>query len=280
MSARVQIYSAEPRVRHFGLVVREMLSGLRRSPYIAYRLAMRDIKSTYAKSAFGFLWDLLDPLVLGAVFYFLMRSRVLMPGDIKIPYSVYVIYGLLLYQTFADAALTTTNLVRSQSGLLNQLKLPPEALLLSVFFRVGFMSLFRVAVMVFFSLVTGAFSWLGLPVFLACYGVVIVMGMCWGVLLAPFHAIYNDIGRALGVVLVLLRYASPTLFAFPKTGAWIWLYRLNPIGAVLDNLRLVATTGEHGHGALIAAHLAVFGAIGIVGWFIFHVSIPVLADRS
>mgnify|MGYP003339023247 CR=1 FL=1 len=69
-----------------------------------------------------------------------------------------------------------------------------------------------------------------------------------GIFLAPFHAIYNDVGRALGVVLVLLRYASPTLFAFPKTGAWIWLYRLNPLAAIIDNLRLVATTGEHGHG--------------------------------
>lgn len=276
----VQIYSAEPRVLHPGLVLREMLRGLRRAPYISYRLALRDVRSTYAKSVFGFLWDLLDPLVMGAVFYTLMRSRVLSPGDISIPYSVYVIYGLLLYQCFADAAITTTGLVRNSAALLNQLKLPPEALLLSVFFRILFMSLFRIAVMVFFSVVSGAFSWTGLPMFLLCYVVIIVAGMCWGVFLAPFNAIYNDVGRALGVVLLLLRYASPTLFALPKTGAWIWLYKLNPIAALLDNLRLLATTGAPGHGYLIAAHLAVFLCIGLVGWFIFHVSIPVLAERS
>jgi lipopolysaccharide transport system permease protein len=175
-----------------------------------------------------------------------MRSRVLAPGDISIPYSVYVIYGLLLFQSFADAATTTTGLVRNSAGVLNQLKLPPEALLMSVFFRVGFMSLFRVAVMLFFSLVTGAYSPLGVPLFLLSYGVIILAGMCWGVLLAPFHAIYNDVGRGLGVVLVLLRYASPTLFAFPRTGAWAWLYDLNPIAALLDNLRLLATTGAPG----------------------------------
>lgn len=265
---------------HLGVVLREMLNGVRRSPYIAYRLAMRDIKSSNAKSVFGLIWDLVDPLVLGAVFYFLMRSRVISPGDITIPYSVYIIYGLLLFQCFAEAANTTTGLVRSSAGLLNQLKLPPEALLMSVFFRVGFHSLFRVAVMVIFSLVTGAFSWYGLPLFLVCYPVVIVTGMCWGVFLAPFHAIYNDVGRALGVTLTLLRYASPTLFAFPKTGTWIWLYRLNPIAAMLDNVRLLATTGEPGHFLLIALHLGVFMIIGLVGWFIFHVSIPVLAERS
>ncbi len=280
MSARVQIYSAEPRVLHLGTVLREMVDGVRRSPYIAYRLALRDIKSTYAKSVFGLLWDLIDPLVMGAVFYFLMHSRVLSPGDIAIPYSVYIIYGLLLFQCFSDAAVTTTGLVRNSAGLLNQLKLPPEALLMSVFFRVGFLSLFRVAVMLLFSLVSGAFSWVGLPIFLLCYPVLILAGMCWGVFLAPFHAIYNDVGRALGVVLTLLRYASPTLFAFPMTGAWLWLYKLNPIAALLDNLRVLATTGAPGHTGLVAAHLGGFLVIGLIGWFIFHVAIPVLAERS
>ena len=280
MSTRVHVYSAEPRVLRLGSVLREMLDGLRRSPYIAYRLALRDIKSTYAKSAFGLLWDLIDPLVLGAVFYFLMQSKVLSRGAIAIPYSVFVIYGLLLFQCFADAAITTTGLVRNSAGLLNQLKLPPEALLMSVFFRVGFLSLFRVAVMIIFSFASGAFSLVGLPLFLLCYPVLILAGMCWGVFLAPFNAIYNDVGRALGVFLTLLRYASPTLFAFPMTGAWIWLYRLNPIAALLDNLRLLATTGEPGHALLIVAHLGVFLVVGLLGWFIFHVAIPVLADRS
>lgn len=280
MAAPLQVYSAEPRVLHLGTVLREMINGLLRSRYIGYRLALRDIKATYAKSALGLLWDLIDPLVLGAVFYFLMRSRVLSPGEIAIPYSVYLIFGLLLYQCFSDAAMTTTNLVRSSAGLLNQSKLPPEALLLSVFFRVGFLSLFRVAVMVLFAVVSGAFSWSGLPLFLLCYPVLIAAGMCWGVFLAPFHAIYNDVGRLLGVTLTVLRYASPVLFAFPKTGAWVWLYTLNPVAALLDNLRALATTGEPGHALLIAAHLGIFAMIGLLGWFIFHVAIPVLAERS
>lgn len=280
MASEVHIYSAAPRVLHPAVVLREMFTGLRRSPYIAYRLALRDIKSTYAKSVFGFLWDLVDPLVLGAVFYFLMRSRVVSPGEINIHYSVYVIFGLLLFQCFADAATGTTGLVRNSAGLLNQLKLPPEALLLSVFFRVGFMSLFRVAVMLLFALLSGDFSALGLPLFLLAYPALILAGMCWGVFLAPFHAIYNDVGRALGVLLVLLRYASPTLFAFPHTGAWVWLYRLNPIAAPLDSLRNLATLGTIHHPEIIALHAALFLGIGLLGWFIFHLAIPVLADRS
>jgi ABC-type polysaccharide/polyol phosphate export permease len=247
------------------VVLREMVTGLRRSPYIAYRLALRDIKSTYAKSFFGFFWDLLDPLVLGAVFYFLMRSRVLSPGDISVPYSVYVIYGLLLFQCFADAATTTTGLVRNSAGLLNQLKLPPEALLMSVFFRVGFMSLFRVAVMLLFSLVRAPSPRLGVPLFLAQLIPSSSSRACAGASFSrPSMPSTTTSAAPSAWSSSSLRYASPTLFAFPRTGAWVWLYRLNPIAALLDNLRLLATTGAPGHGPeLIAAHLGVFLVIGL-----------------
>jgi len=279
MAHKPQVYSAASQALHPGIVARTMLRNLAASRYVGYRLALRDIKSSYSRTAFGMFWDLVDPLVLALVFYTMMQARVLNAGDLAMPYSVYVVFGFLLYQTFAEAATQTTGIFKHSGALLNQTKTLPEALLAAIFLRCGFMSLFRVVVMVGFALATGSFSVPGLLGFAVAFPLLIVAGMAIGVFLAPFDAIYSDVGRALSMILVPLRYASPTLFVFPATPAWQWLYTLNPVAPLIDNLRLVATTGTMSHPGLVAAHLGLFCVVGLLGWFVYHVSVPVLAER-
>lgn len=280
MGGYVQIYSAESRVRHFREVVRAMVSGLLRSRYIAYRLALKDIKSEYAKSALGIVWDLLDPLVLGTVFYLLWQAKVFNAGDINMPYSVFVVYGILLYQVFCEATLQSVEVMHHSQNLLTQLKLPPEALILSVLYRVGFGSTFRIAVMLIFSLLTGAFSPIGFIKFLACFPAIILAGAAIGIFLAPFNAIYRDVSRFVRIVLVPLRYVSPVLFLIPKTSVLGGLLLINPLATILPNLRLLATTNTSTDLVLTGIHCGALAVIGLVGWFIFHLSIPVLAERA
>ncbi len=280
MAGFIQIYSAESRALHFSEVVREMIQGLRRSRYIAYRLALKDIKSEYAKSAFGIVWDLLDPLVLGIVFYALWQAKVFNAGEIHMPYAVFVVYGILLYQIFSEATLLSVEVMHRSQNLLTQLKLPPEALILSVIYRVAFSSIFRIAVMVLFSLLGSALSPVGFIKFLLCFPLIILAGVAIGIFLAPFNAIYRDVARFVRVILVPLRYVSPVLFLIPKTSILNILLLFNPLGTILPNLRLLATNNAVADLGLTLAHCGALAIIGLVGWFIFHLSIPVLAERA
>lgn len=234
----------------------------------------------YSRTAFGMLWDFADPLMLSLVFYTMMHARILNIGDLAIPYFVYVIFGSLLYQTFTEAAVNTTSVFRQFGSLLDQTKTTPEALLLSIFFRALFTSAFRIAVMLGAAIVSGSFSLPGSLIFLLLFPGLILAGMSLGVVLAPFNAIYSDVGRALNTILVPLRYVTPTLFVFPSTSAWDWVYCLNPIAAPLDNLRNLSTLGVMYHEGWMLLHASIFLFIGAIGWFIFHVSVPVLAGRS
>lgn len=280
MAGFIQIYSAESRVLHVRGVLREMLSGLLRSRYIAYRLALKDIKSEYAKSAFGIVWDLLDPLVLGIVFLMLFKARVFDAGEIRMPYSVFVVYGILLYQVFSEATLLSVEVMHRSQGLLTQLKLPPEALILSVIYRVAFSSIFRIAVMVLFSLLGGAFSPVGFLKFLLGFPIIILYGVAIGIFLAPFNAIYRDVARFVRVVLVPLRYLSPVLFMIPNTSMLGLVLLVNPLASILSNLRLLATNNMLTDVRLALIHCGALAILGLVGWFIFHLSIPVLAERA
>ena len=136
MTLAVQRYSAESRVRNFRSVLREMAQGMRGSRYIAYRLVRSDIKNSYATSVFGMVWDLIDPLVLASIFYLLMRARIISSEGLGMPPSVFVVYGMMLYQTFSESVLLSVNVMTRSRNLLTHLKLPPEALILSVLFKI------------------------------------------------------------------------------------------------------------------------------------------------
>lgn len=234
------IYAAEPQVKHLGQVLRDMLRGVANSWYLAYRLAIKDVKADYSKSVFGMGWDFVDPLVYGAVFYFLMHGRIIDPGAINMPYVLFVMYGLLLYMSFSEALLSSVRLFERSRGLLNHVKFAPEALIMSGFCYVVFKSSFRIAAMFLLSIVLGSYSIVGFLKFLACFPLFLLCPMAIGVFLAPFNAIYRDVDRLVTVTLFPLRFISPVLWLLPMTGFFGVLYDLNPVAVYIMNLRALA----------------------------------------
>jgi ABC-type polysaccharide/polyol phosphate export permease len=133
--------------------------------------------------------------------------------------------------------------------------------------------------MIVFSLFTGAISIYGFILFLLAYPVLILAGMSVGVFLAPFNAIYRDVGRFVSMVLIPLRFASPVIFPLAGTAFAVTRF-VNPFWTLVDNLRLLATNGVLTEPWLLSIHLLFFAVVGLVGWFMFHVSVPILAERA
>jgi len=285
---RQQIFSADSNALHLPRVFRSMIGGMLSSHYIAYRLVLRDVRSEYAKLAFGIFWDFADPLVLGLVFYVLRESNVINPGAMPMPYSIFIIYGLMLYLTFSDSLLLSTNMMLRSKGLRAARRIPPEAMIQSVFFRVLFNFGFRLCAMLVFSMATyssakaaglSSFSPLGFLLFLACFPVLILAGMSIGTLLAPFQVIYNDVSRVVRLVLFPLRFITPVMWTLPPTGAFLYINRFNPLTPMIDDLRHLATQGSMQHPETLLVWSALFAALFLVAWLVFHITVPILADR-
>ncbi len=270
-------------------VIRAMVRGMIQSRYMALRLVVRDIKSDYAKSQFGMVWELIDPLVLGFIFYALKRSRVITPGETGMPYSIFIIYGLLMYATFVESVMRMVTLVRTSKPLLSHLKLPPEALILSVIFRIAFNCFFRLLAMLFFSLLLcrsalaeglSAFSPVGFIKFLLLFPSVILVGAAIGLFFAPLNAIYSDVATAIRIGLGPYRYLSPVLWPLPLTGAWAWLHTTSPIAPIFLDLRTLATENAMHYPAEFLARGILFGLLFLFSWFIFHISLTVLSEKA
>jgi len=279
LARNFEVYTAESKVRDLKSVFKAMLSGLVRGRYLAYRLFIKDVKADYSRSVLGILWDFLDPIVFAAIFILLQRGRVINSGEIHIPYVVFVVYGMLLWQTFSEALTLPLGVMQRSKTLLTQVKIPPEALLLAVFFKVLFNSTFRIAVMFALALFMDALSWVGFIKSLLLYPTIILAGMAFGVLLAPFNTIYNDIGKVVRISLRPLLYCSPVLYAVPPARLLVYLNAVNPAGIILSNLRSLATQNLFQNVPAFVITSALLLIIFGGGWFIFHLSIPVLSDK-
>lgn len=283
MNEPIFINSAESQSCHPGQVGRAILRGFADSRYTAYRLALKDIKGAYAKTSLGLLWDLADPLMFGAIFYFLVASGTLQPGEMAVPYALFVTYGMLLYLTFTESLLASLRLFRTSRGLLSHVKIAPEALLLSVFFRMVFNSSFRIIVMLgltYFMVElperTPVARFMDIAGFLLLYPALILAGMSVGIILAPFNAIYSDVERIVGLVILPLRFASPVFYSISNTV----LILINPVAVLIVNLRDIGThQGLYAPGAL-AIWSAGFAVLLMAGIYMFHLAVPVLSERA
>jgi lipopolysaccharide transport system permease protein len=280
VSLLVNSYSAQPQGRSPGRVILAMFRNLRRSRYVAYRLARKDIQGERTKSRFATLWDFLDPLVLAVIFYILQSVRVINPGDIHIPYAVFVTFGLLLFQTFSESVTLPMDVIRRSRHMLAHLKLTPEALILSTLFRILFNSSFRIGAMLLIALAMSSLSWVGFLKFLLLFPSIILAGMAFGLILAPFHTLYNDVGRVAKIILLPLRYASPVLYTIPDIVPFVYLQIFNPVANILSNLRSVATQNVFVDLSGFGIWLAILSTLFFLGWFLFHLAAPLVAERA
>jgi len=276
----IRVYSAESSAFHVGEVARSMVSGVLKSRYVAYRLVLKDIKESYSGSVLGFVWDLLDPLILAGIFYYLMQTRLISAEGLGMPASVFVVYGMMLYQTYTESITLSMDLMNRSKNLLNHLNIAPEALVISVAYRVGFNSLFRIGVMLVFSIMAGVFSPIGFLKFIVLFPLMIIWGMAPGLLLAPFNTIYKDVGRIVRLIIVPLRFLAPVIYAIPAGTMLDKLQVINPVTMILVNLRSLAVNNSFIDVPMLLLHGGVVLVVGLVGWFLFHISIPILSERS
>lgn len=285
------VYTAESSIRRPRAVLREMWTGLVESRYIAWRLFVKDLRAEYSKSVLGVVWDFVDPLVLALIFWCLWLIGIIRVTNLPIPYPLFIVYGFLLYQTFAEAVLLPMFIQERSRALMAHVKLRPESMILAVIYRLLFNHGIRIAILLGFTLFMLRPAWLGgsadgptfSPVgfltFIACSPLLLLAGMSVGFLLAPLHMIYGDVGRGTQIVLNPLRYASPVMYQIPNlTWRW-WLMTVNPIAAILDSLRCVATVNQFTWWPQMWTWVAIQAAVFLVAWFIYHLAVPIVGQR-
>ena len=86
-------------------------------------LTLRDIRLKYRGSAVGYLWSLLEPLLMALVFVALFALIARVPGR---SYTLGVVLGVIVWQYFSLAMVKAQVSLTQNAGLIEQIYVPRE----------------------------------------------------------------------------------------------------------------------------------------------------------
>src|SRR6186713_773088 len=88
-----------------------------------YFFTWRDIKIKYKQTVLGFLWAILQPLLMMVIFTFFFASALKLPPQ-NLPYPIFVFSGLLMWNTFAAGLTNASNSMVSNASIIKKIYFP------------------------------------------------------------------------------------------------------------------------------------------------------------
>jgi lipopolysaccharide transport system permease protein len=215
---------------------------LRLSELIAYRellyfLTKRELQIRYKQSLFGIAWAVLQPLALMAIFSIFFGHLAGIPSE-GIPYPVFAFAALVPWTFVAQGTSTAALSLVSDANILSKVYFPrllvPTARVLSLL--VDFV-LALVVLFILMALYGVSADWAAIAIVpLALLALITALGV--GTFLATLNVRYRDVALAVPLALQLWLFATPVVYpADLVTGAWQYVYALNPMVTVISGAR-------------------------------------------
>jgi lipopolysaccharide transport system permease protein len=278
-SAAEAIYTPESELRHPGRLFREMWRDLLASRGLAWRLLVRDISAHYRQSFLGFAWAFLPPIVMAVGFTLAGNAKVINIATTQLPYPAYVMFSMILWQTFVEALNGPVVAVTNAKQMLARVNFRREAIVLAKLGEVSFN--FGIKLI----LIIAVFIWYQIPVTRAALLAplallsLILLGTFFGLLLAPLGVLYQDVTHGLTVFTGLWLFLTPIVYPVPQSGTFATIVKLNPVTPLLVTTRELATTGivSDPYRFLIVSAVTLVGLF--ITWLTFRLAMPFAIER-
>jgi ABC-2 type transport system permease protein len=198
-------------------------------------LVARELKVRYRRSLIGFVWTMLQPLLMMLVFYLVFSKlfRFNLPH-----YPVYALAGILFWNFFSQSIVASMNSLRGNAPLLQKLPVPkavfPLATVISGVVNLVF-ALVPTLVIVIVLEHSLSPALLFLPVSILLAGL-FTLGA--GLLLSPLAVFFSDVVELVGVLLTVLMYLTPIFYPMAILPDKVrWVVRYNPLRSILEVFR-------------------------------------------
>lgn len=216
----------------------EMRAGLRANAMRVARITRGELKATYFGRSLGWLWLLLEPLLMSLVYWFLTAVVFDIGGEAGTLRFLTILVEIVFWVWFYRAVGNACVLITGYASLLRDTDLSVN-LLLAVTLCKDFVVMLMNLVVTMVFLVIFRHIWFGAAIFafpLVLLAQVLVM-VPFIMVLAVLGTFVKDLNAILGQVLPLLWYLSPALFptavAQQRMGAYAWVLKLNPLYWIL-----------------------------------------------
>jgi len=189
---------------------------LQRTPWARYRHALwllttRDLKVRYSTSALGYVWSVLDPLLMAGIYYFVFTVVFHRLTGTQ-PYIVFLLTALLPWMWFNGAVSDSTRAFLKDAKLVRSTMIPRTIWVNRIVLAKGIEFVLALPVLALFAIVFGAtVSW-QLVLFPLAIALQALLAVAVCLIVAPLVVFFRDLERAVKLVLRFLFYASPIVY--------------------------------------------------------------------
>ncbi|WP_088290582.1 ABC transporter permease [Kineosporia sp. A_224] len=244
-------------------------------------LVVRDLKVRYSSSALGYVWTILDPLMMALVYWFVFGF--IFQGHRKglDPYILFLVVGVLTWQWFNGGVMDTTRALQQESKLVRSTNLPREIWVLKIVFAKGVEFLLSIPVIVLFMIRYGVpprwdILW-ALPAAMLLQ-TVLITGV--GLALAAVTVLVTDMQRVVRILLRVAFYVTPIVYsvdALNQHPALKYVMALNPMTGIVDLYRrcvdLRTPSGASAFDGTAGWHVPAISAVVTVALFVLGSSL-------
>jgi lipopolysaccharide transport system permease protein len=177
-----------------------------------YFFTWRDIKIKYKQTVLGFLWAVLQPLLMMTIFTLFFGRALNIPSE-NLPYPVYVFSGLLIWNIFSTGLSNAANSMVNNASIIKKiyfprLIVPVSSILVALFDFLMALLLFAGILVLYQQPVswTIVFYW-PLAIFLS---IIATLGLgCW---LAALNVKYRDFRYVIPFLIQILFFLTPVIY--------------------------------------------------------------------
>lgn len=231
----------------------------------------RDVRIRYRNSLLGYIWTVLQPLLLAGVYYFVFT---IIAGQEEELYPIWVLIGVITWQFFARSLNGSITSISRNANMIKLIYFPREIFALTTVgsnaIITGLSLLVVIPFIFYYDLPIGLhFLWL-----LAGLSISAVMALGIGMMLAPLNAVHGDIAHLFQFITKAGFFLSPvmwTLRMIPASRSDMLNYiLLNPMVVPLEMMRCGVDGSElQIEGAWIAYSIGFAIASLLLGVIIF-----------
>lgn len=202
-------------------------------------LTKRDLQVRYTTNALGYLWSILDPLLMAAIYFFVFvvifhRGKL---AD-ESPYIVFLLSTMLPWVWFNGALNDCTRAFLKEAKLIRSTMIPRTIWVNRIVFSKGIEFLFSLPVFAFFVLIYQVPVQPGVAFFPLAIVLQAILTIGLGLIIAPLVVFFRDLERAVKLILRLLFYASPIVYSIESVPhTFRDVMDLNPLTGIFDLYR-------------------------------------------
>jgi ABC-2 type transport system permease protein len=254
--------------------------------HLTWTLAVQEFKLRFFGSVLGYLWQLVRPLLLFGVLYFVFTKAIKLGATADF-FPAVLLTNIVLFTFFAEATTGAVTSVVDRENLVRKIDFPrlvvPAAVVLTATFNLA-VNFIAVGVFIFATGVDVRVTWLELPVLLA---ILATFAAGWAMLLSALYVRMRDVRPIWEVVMQVLFYATPIIYVLETvTDERIRHVMMgNPLAMVLQQVRhavidphAASAPAAMGGWPWLAIPIGIVVVVAALGYRVYDRAAPKIAE--